>query len=167
MVFRRIEDFVAWQLATELEKHVYEITSRSPAKQDVDFCRDVRRSASSAPRNMSEGFGRFWPTEFAPKMRIAKGELEETQDHVRKSIRERYVTEAEGDSMIKLAKRAIGASIRLVQYLELNGEQWKKHYRDRMQNDVENTERSTQNQEVEPGTREPGTGNPGTGNLIS
>ncbi|HEY6210795.1 MAG TPA: four helix bundle protein [Vicinamibacterales bacterium] len=143
MVFRRIEDFVAWQLATELEKRVYEITARSPAKQDADFCRDVRRSAASAPRNMAEGFGRFWPTEFAPKMRIAKGELEETQDHVRKAIRQRYVTESEGDAMITLAKRAIGASIRFVRYLELNGEDWKRHYRHRMQNEAENPEPDT------------------------
>jgi four helix bundle protein len=154
MVIRRLEDFVAWQLATELEKRVYEITARSPAKRDVDFCRDVRRSASSAPRNMSEGFGRFWPTEFAPKMRIAKGELEETIDHLRKAIRERYVTESEGETMIILAKRAMGASIRFVRYLELNGEDWKRNYRDRMQSDGESSEPSpqslTQNPDAEP-----------------
>ena len=39
--------------------------------------------------------------------------------------------------MIQLAKRAIGASIRFVQYLELNGEEWKKQYRDRMRSDGE------------------------------
>ena len=103
---------------------------------------------------MSEGFGRFWPTEFAPKMRIAKGELEETIDHLRKAIRERYVTESEGETMIILAKRAMGASIRFVRYLELNGEDWKRNYRDRMQSDGESSEPSpqslTQNPDAEP-----------------
>jgi four helix bundle protein len=133
MVIRRIEDLVAWQLATDLEQRVYEFTSRSPAKEDGDFCRDIRRSAASAPRNMSEGFGRFWPTEFAPKMRIARGELEETRDHLRKAIRVRYLSETEGAAMIELAGRSLGASTRFVEYLETKGEEWKKAYRWQLQ----------------------------------
>ena len=100
---------------------------------------------------MSDGFGRFWPTEFAPKMRIARGELEETRDHVRKAIRARYVSEDAGAEMIGLASRSIGASMRFVQYLETNGEAWKKAYRWRMQNPEPDGEPGTWN--LEPNRR--------------
>ena len=57
-------------------------TDKPRVARDFDFCRQIRKSSSSAPANMSEGFGRFWPGEFAHKLRIAMGELHETQDHL-------------------------------------------------------------------------------------
>jgi len=136
MVFRRLEDLMVWQLSTELEQRVYAFTSRLPAKRDVDFCRDIRRSASSAPSNISEGFGRFWPTEVSPKLRIARGELEETCNHLRKAIREQYVSEGDAADMLLLAKRAIGAATRLLNYFDRHGESWKKDFLARQRNIV-------------------------------
>src|ERR1051326_2759765 len=135
-------------------KNVYEITARSPAKQDADFCRDVRRSAASAPRNMAEGFGRFWPTEFAPKMRIAKGELEETQDHVRKATRQRYVTESEGDAMITSEARDWSVD----QVRPVPRAEWRRLEAALSASNAERS-RKPRTRHVEPGNREPGTGN--------
>ena len=128
MIIRRLEDFVIWQLSTELEHQVYAFTSRSPAKGDVDFCRDIRRSAASAPRNISEGYGRFYPTEFAPKLRIARGELQETHDHLLKAVRERYLSEDEARPMLVLARRALGGATRLLAYFDRQGNSWKKDF---------------------------------------
>ena|SRR5579862_1148637 len=128
MVVRRLEDLVIWQLSTQLEDQVYAFTDRLPAKADVDFCRDIRRSASSAPRNISEGYGRFWPTEFAPKLRIARGELQETHDHLLKAVRQRYLTEEEAKPMLVLAKRALGGTTRLLKYFDHCGDSWKKNF---------------------------------------
>jgi four helix bundle protein len=36
-----------------------------PASKDVKFCNQIRDAASSATRNISEGFGRFHPGEFS------------------------------------------------------------------------------------------------------
>ena len=90
-------------------------------------------SRISSPGNFPIARKTGWPTEFAPKMRIARGDLEETRDHLRKAIRVRYVSEAEGAAMIELAGRSLGASTRFVEYLETKGEEWKKAYRWRIQ----------------------------------
>ena len=102
----RIEDFVAWQLARRLERLVFAFTDKEPAKKDGDFCKQIRRSAASGPRNMAEGLGRFWPAEVAHKVRIAIGELEETLDHLDKALESKYLAEEEHLEMYALADRA-------------------------------------------------------------
>jgi four helix bundle protein len=86
MRIKRVEDMIAWRHARELERRVFAFTSKPPANRDWDYCDQIRRSAASAPRNMAEGFGRFWPGEFAHKLHIAVGELRETQDHLEKAL---------------------------------------------------------------------------------
>jgi four helix bundle protein len=79
MIARRFEDLVCWQLARELERRVIAMIASQPARDDFDFCRQIRKSASSAPRNIAEGFGRFLPGDFAKFVRTARGSLEETK----------------------------------------------------------------------------------------
>jgi hypothetical protein len=61
----RFQDLAVWQLSRELERRVFAFTAILPASRDFDFCRQARRSSLSAARNIAEGFGRFWPAEFA------------------------------------------------------------------------------------------------------
>jgi four helix bundle protein len=126
---RRFKDLVCWQLARELERRVHAFTDKPAARKDLDFCKQIRRSSSSAPRNMVEGFARFWPAEFAHKLRIAIGELEETQDHLEKAFDSKYILKDEFDEMFRLADRSIGASVKFVGYLETSGEHWKNGFR--------------------------------------
>ena len=128
MVIKRIGDFIAWQRARELERRVFAFTARLPASRDFKFCDDIRRSSASAPRNMSEGFGRFWPGEFAHKLHIALGELRETQDHLEKALEQNYITDSEHLEMFGLADGAIGAAIKFIAYLEAAGTDWKKDF---------------------------------------
>ena len=116
MGVRRYEDLVAWQLARELERRVLAFTANTAASKDFDYCRQIRRSSSSAPRNIAEGFGRYWPAEFARFIRIARGSLNETKDHLDAGLEQRYVPNAEHGDMKKLADRALGACTRLAQY---------------------------------------------------
>jgi len=128
MSITRHENLVAWQLARELERRVFAFTDKTSVACDGDFCRQIRRSSSSAPRNIAEGFGRFWPAELAHKIRVAIGELEETQDHLDKAMELKYVSEIEHLQLYGVADRAIGASVRLAEYLEAAGPEWKKNY---------------------------------------
>jgi len=77
---------------------------------------------------MAEGFGRFWPAEFAHRVRIAIGELEETLDHLDKALESNYITEEQHLEMYGLGNRAAGAAVRFVQYLDAAGPDWKKEY---------------------------------------
>ena len=128
MVVRRYQDLAVWQLASDLERKVFAFTAMSAAREDFEFCRQIRKSSASAPRNIVEGFGRFWPTEFAHKLRIARDELYETQDHLSLALDQRYISVQEHSEMCRLADRALGASTRLLRYLDGAGDDWKKGF---------------------------------------
>ena len=50
-------------------------------------------AADSVLGNIAEGFGRATPKERKNKLRLARGELEETQAHLKAAGRRRYVTQ--------------------------------------------------------------------------
>jgi four helix bundle protein len=150
----RIEDLFAWQLARKLERLVFAFTDRLPASRDVDFCRQIRRSASSAPSNMAEGFGRFWPGEFAYKVRVAIGELEETLDHLDKALASRYVLDEQHLEMYALGDRAASAAVKFVRYLEAADPDWKKAYLARRREEYR-ARRAKRQRDLQTGTADP------------
>ena len=129
---QRYEELVVWQLANELESRVLAFTAIGRARGDVDYVRQIRNAASSAPNNIAEGFGRFWPAEFAHKLRIARGELHETHRQIARGLKESYLAADEARQLTVLANRAIGAATRLVEYLEAHGDVWKKTFLKRL-----------------------------------
>ena len=62
-----------------------------------------------APANIAEGFGRFSPREFARFLRIARGSLLETRNHVLKAKANGYVTDEDGGGLVPSRSRATGA----------------------------------------------------------
>jgi len=131
MIARRFEDLVCWQLARELERRVIAIIATLPARDDFGFCRQIRKSASSAPRNIAEGFGRFLPGDFAKFVRTARGSLEETKDHLDAGRERGYFVSNEHLEMRRIASRALGASTNLAVYLEAEAIRWRKSGRRR------------------------------------
>jgi four helix bundle protein len=113
----RLEELAAWQLAWELKRRVYAFTETGPVSRDLKFCDDLRRAASSAPFNTSEGFYRFAPREFRRFLRIARGSLGEVKDQILHARDEKYLDEATFQDLSRLANRAIGANTRLQNYL--------------------------------------------------
>jgi len=137
---------------------VFAFTDKPRVARDFDFCRQIRKSSSSAPANMSEGFGRFWPGEFAHKLRIAMGELHETQDHLEDAFDRKYITDDEHLEMFDLADRSIGAAVRFVEYLDAAGPDWKKDYLKRRRDAYRAARRSKQEGDGKP--PDTGTTNP-------
>jgi len=97
---------------------VFAFTAISPALDDFDYCHQIRNSSSSGPRNLVEGFGRFYPAEFARFTRNALGSLRETQDHLSAGLERSFLSTSHHAELATLADRAIGASVRLVKYLD-------------------------------------------------
>ncbi len=62
----------------------------------------VRRSASSVPANIAEGFGRGTTREFLHFLRIARGSVEETRYFMILSRDRRYITEDEFQQVSQL-----------------------------------------------------------------
>jgi four helix bundle protein len=126
MVVRRFEDLVAWLLARELERRVYAFTETQPAVRDLDYCRQIRRSSSSAARNISEGFGRYLPGDFSKFLRNALGSLNETKDHLDAGLERRYLTRELHGELRTIANRASGSSVNLVKYLDGCKKHWRR-----------------------------------------
>jgi four helix bundle protein len=114
---KRLEDLQAWSLASELRKRVGALVERSKIRRDLRFCDQIRESSRSGARNISEGFGRYRPREFARFLGIAVGSLEETKTHLDDALERQYLEEGECLELKNLASRAIGACVRLQQYL--------------------------------------------------
>ena len=117
----RFEDLDCWKLASELSDEIDRMTDKGRVARDVKFRNQIRDSAASAPSNISEGWGRYYPNQNAPYVRIAKGSLEETVNHLLKGKRRKYFAPDDFNKAFRLAKRAIGATTRYLLYLESCG----------------------------------------------
>jgi len=115
---KRYHDLDVWRLADELEKKVYALVDGSGARDDRRFCDQIKDSASSAPTNLAEGFACYRHPVFARYVRVAKSSLTETHNHLGDGVDRRYWKPQHAKPLQELADRAIGASVRLVEYLE-------------------------------------------------
>src|SRR6185503_15551160 len=115
---RRYQDLDVWQLANELKKKVYALVDRSTARDDCKFRDQIIESAASAPSNLAEGFGCYRHPEFARYTRVAKASLMETHNHLGDGVDRHHWSPREATPLQHLADRAIGASVRLLRYLE-------------------------------------------------
>jgi four helix bundle protein len=113
----RFEDLDAWQLASQLEDAVYALSENGLRSKDSELYGQIRASASSTPSLISEGWGRFNPADCANYIRMAKGSLNETKNHLLKAKRKKFITDAEFGPAMKLFFRAVGATAGLGRYL--------------------------------------------------
>jgi four helix bundle protein len=114
---KHFQEFDCWQLANELKLAIYRLAERPAVARDVRFCEQIRDAAASAPRNIAEGFGRRSHADFSRFLDIARGSLNECQNHLHDAFDRRYVSQTERDQLTIVAKRASGAVAALQRYL--------------------------------------------------
>ena len=129
---RRYQDFKAWQLASELNARVFEMTSRPPVCRDFRFRDNIRDAADSAQRNFPEGFGRFAPGDFAHFLDHARASLLETKNELSVGLQREYFREDDFKAADALVDRALGALSGLQKYLrspraKLNAQRARAH----------------------------------------
>jgi len=157
---KRFEDLDIWQLSVELRDEINRLTDAGPVAKDFAFRNQIRDSASSAPRNIAEGFGRFRPRSFASFLRIARGSLEEVRCHLLDGQTRKYFTDEDTQRLLVLQKRALAGTTKLIQYLEsVQGDGPKP--RDSKKPEPRNREPNQEPKNREPGNREPGNSEPG------
>jgi four helix bundle protein len=117
-VARRYEELEVWQLADALKVEVYALIGTGPASKDFEFRDQIRNSAASTTKNISEGFGRFRPADFARYMEFAVASLMETKDSLKDGVDRGYFTPDRVASAQKLAERSIKCSIKFIVYLK-------------------------------------------------
>jgi four helix bundle protein len=115
---RTFKELDVWRLSNELKVGIYRLIATSAAERDFGLRDQLRDSAASAPRNIAEGFGRFYPKDFSQYLRIANGSLMETSNHLEDGCDRGYFTRSDVEPLLVLAKRASAASTRLIRYLQ-------------------------------------------------
>jgi len=117
MTVKDHRELACWQLSAQLRDELIPILDAIRFPKDLDFCRDLSRSARSAPANIAEGFGQSTRT-FHRHLNIAKGSLRESGEHLDEALGRHYVTIQQHDRFKTLANRALKAADRLSQYLD-------------------------------------------------
>jgi four helix bundle protein len=107
-----------WQLATELRNTIVALCAKPPFCQDFRLCDQTRGAAGSVVANIAEGFGRFWPRDFANFLRMARASVFELQEHLADAHQRGYVSHAELESLRLTCRRISIGLVRLIRYLE-------------------------------------------------
>ena len=111
----QFQDLVAWQLAFQLKQFADSICVRPAVRRDFKFHAQLSDAAASGPRNIAEGFGRYFHPEFARFARFAKASELEVLNHFIDGHSKGYLTAAEldrGDHAVKKALKAVNGLIR-------------------------------------------------------
>jgi len=141
---RSHKDLICWQRAYELKLLVYELLRTGTVTRDLRFRDQLRESASSAPRLIAEGFGRYYPGEFSRYLRLANGELKETIESLDDGV-DRRALHARSDHSAATSRKTIVKGCVLLRI----SEQWlpraNQHHPNADKNRVEPGERNLPN----------------------
>jgi four helix bundle protein len=84
---RTYRDLIVWQVGIELAVGCYEMTRSFSRDELYGLTSQIRRSSTSIPANIAEGYGRDSTGQFVQFLRIAQGSLKELETHLTVSER--------------------------------------------------------------------------------
>jgi len=81
-IVKTYRELIAWQKATDLAVHVYQITKDFPRAEQYGLTNQMRRAAVSVSSNIAEGQGRGSTNDFRRFLAIAYGSLQEVETQI-------------------------------------------------------------------------------------
>lgn len=116
MSIKSLETLEVWKKAKEFSLRVYrEVLPLLPPEEKWNLNQQLRRSSSSIPANIAEGYGRFYYQEIIRFCYIARGSLEETLSHLVLGSELKYLPkplfdslEQDGEKLTQLINGYIG-----------------------------------------------------------
>jgi four helix bundle protein len=109
---KRLDDFVAFQLAVDFKRRVYKLIDEHPrAKRDLRYVDQLFAAASGIDSKMAEGWARFVPAEVRQFLRYALGSLEEAKGWLRDGIDRGHFTAAECEELLVIGNRCGAATM--------------------------------------------------------
>ena len=115
---KRFTELAAWRRASELQEICKELLKNPRLQRDFAFRDQLSDAASSGPRNIAEGFGRFRPRENAQYVRVAKGSANEVLALFIEAQTKGYIVPEDFPRFQTAANRAIGTLVGYLKYLE-------------------------------------------------
>jgi len=96
---KTFRDLKIWEKSHALVLEIYKITKKFPGEEKFGLVSQLRRSASSIPSNIVEGFKRKSKKDFAHFINIAESSLEETKYSLLLSLDLCYLKRADFDAL--------------------------------------------------------------------
>ena len=118
MTIKRFEDLEVWQLARELVKQIYELSSKSKLSKDFGLKNQLQRSAVSVMSNIAEGFERKSKKEFIQFLNIAKASSGELRSQLYVTLDLGYLDKTAFDTVYKLCEKISKSIAGFVKYLK-------------------------------------------------
>ncbi|MGX5799677.1 four helix bundle protein [Bradyrhizobium sp. Arg314] len=107
------KDLVVWQQAMDLAVSVYSATKSWPKEELYGLTSQVRRSATSVPSNIAEGYGREIRGSYQQFLRIAQGSLKELETQLLIAERTGIAPRATTDPLLA-STESVGKLLRLL-----------------------------------------------------
>jgi len=101
MSINSYKDLLIWQKGIDLAVDVYTLTSDFPDMEKFALSSQIKRSASSIPANIAEGYGRQSTKSYSQFIKISRGSLFELETHLILAERLNYIAEKELYDKIK------------------------------------------------------------------
>ena len=114
----RFQDLIAWQLAVQLRQVVDAYCEKPAIKRNFKFRDNLTDAASSAPRNIAEGFGRKSHREFSRFAYIARGSEQEVLNSLMEAHSKGLITDEELNRGDHAARKALMVLNGLIKYLD-------------------------------------------------
>ena len=114
---KRFEDLNVWQDARAVTKRVYDVTKRSPFKEDYDLRRQIRDAAISIMSNIAEGFERGSTKEFIQALFIARGSAGEVRSDLYPALDQQYIRQEEFEELRAQCEGVSRQIVALAKYL--------------------------------------------------
>ena len=98
-------DLKVWQKARVLRNECAKLARTQFPKEEKFLLTDqLIRSSRSVTAQISEGHGRYHYQENIQRLRMARGELVETMDHLTVALDEKYISTEEFERMLELSR---------------------------------------------------------------
>jgi four helix bundle protein len=101
LAMQTLFDLVVYQKAVELRKNIQRISADFPKHEEYSLKAQIKRSARSVPANIAEGYGRFHYQENIQFLRIARGSVFETVDHLGTASEEGFINNETKQQLIE------------------------------------------------------------------
>jgi len=105
------KDLIVWQQAMDLAVNTYSLTKTWPKEELYGLTSQIRRSATSIPANIAEGYGRDNRGSYQQFLRIAQGSLKEFETHLQIAERIGLTTDDQAHQIL-LATEGLGRMLR-------------------------------------------------------
>ena len=115
---KSIHDLLIYNKARDFRKSISILVETFPIEGKYILTNQITRSSRSIPSNIAEGYGRYHFQENIQFLRIARGSLYETKEHLLCAFDEKYMSQIDLDEQIFEAENLLKLLNGYIRYLQ-------------------------------------------------